>query len=330
VPPDGGKPVGYTRATTIAKTADDTTALTAWKSRMVAVGLSERPDLYATISDITDNKTELNRLCEKAAEAGGATIRRDLGTHIHAMVEKSFTDPDYTPPPAHTNDINAVHRTVKDHGYTVNADMCERICVDDRHRIAGTFDMMISDRDGQNYIADLKTGSSVKYSGLSFATQLTIYANADALYTQGVAADGSDDTREPMPPGNTDHAIIVHLQPGSGHCELHAVTLNPALIDMALQIRETRRNAAGFLTPLAINHERNRWIRSRIATIVETNREMIVGMWPADLPTPKQQPAPYNNPQIDRIVTICDLIETELQAPFGTKDPAAPRRRKQG
>jgi len=45
VPPNGGKPVAYTRATTIANSLDDASALTAWKMRMAAIGLTTRPDI---------------------------------------------------------------------------------------------------------------------------------------------------------------------------------------------------------------------------------------------------------------------------------------------
>ena len=62
LPPDGTKPVGYTRATTIAKTLDDTSSLMAWGERMTAIGLARRPDLLAQIDPDADTK-QLNQLC---------------------------------------------------------------------------------------------------------------------------------------------------------------------------------------------------------------------------------------------------------------------------
>ena len=211
VPPDGGKPVGYTRATTIAKTLDDTTALMSWGERMTAIGLARRPDILAQIDGNTDDTKTLNALCQKAKEAGGATIRRDLGTALHSILEKSWTEPDYTPPAAHVNDVKAVHSTLGAHGLTVVDGMNERIVVLDEYRIAGTFDLMLSDTHGNLYLADIKTGSTVKYGGLSFATQLSIYANADSLYTQGTEPDGSADIREPMPNVSQTVAYLIHV-----------------------------------------------------------------------------------------------------------------------
>lgn len=329
LPPGGSKPVGYTRATTIAKTADDTSALMKWGERMTAVGLAARPDLYALIDDVADDKTELNRLCEKAKEAGGATVRRDLGTQLHSFLHRSFIDAEYTPPAAYTDDIAAVHRALKDHGYTVDPEMCERTVVDDTHRIAGTFDLMLVARNGDRLIADIKTGSSVVYSGLSFATQLTIYANADALYTQGANPDGSNDVREPMPDVVKDHAIIIHVQPNSGVCDLHRLTLDVSLVTLALQIRETRKQSRTLINPLTLNHDRNRWIRHRIARLIEHDKMAVANAWPTDVLPPKRQPSPYTDPQIARIIPMCDALEAEWELPFGDSDPGAPKYRKQ-
>lgn len=323
LPPEGGKPVGYTRATTIAKTIDDTSSLMAWGERMTAIGLARRPDLYALIDDIADDKTELNRLCDKAKEAGGATVRRDLGTHLHSILERSFTDADYQPPAAHADDVAAVHATLAAHGYTVIPDMCERIVVDDTNRIAGTFDLMLRDTAGRNIIADIKTGSTVKYSGVSFATQLAIYANADALYTQGAAKDGSDDLREPMPQVAHDHAIIIHVQPGSGQCDLYELQLDVGLLSLAMAVREARKSK--LLRPIdttPADNPRDAWVRERVNTLINIDKMRVAECWPSDVLPPKRQPVPYTNPQIDQIADMCNRLEAEWELPFGDPDPA--------
>ena len=336
LPPDSSKPVGYTRATTIAKTIDDTSALTAWKSRMVAIGLAKRPDLYAVIDDTADDKTELNRLCEKAAEAGGATVRRDLGTHLHSILERSFTDPDYTPPAAYAGDVEAVHDTLTAHGYRVLPDMCERIVVNDSLKIAGTFDLMLIDAHNNLILADIKTGSSVKYSGVSFATQLSIYANADSLYTQGAAADGSEDEREPMPDVVKDHAVIIHVEPGSSQCELHRLTLDIALVDLAMTVRETRNRKdllTAIDTPTPGNDDdmtaaRDRWIRERITVIRDADAMRLANAWPASVLPPKRQPVPYTTDQIATLLPVIDALEADMEMPFPDRDPATPRKKR--
>jgi hypothetical protein len=109
--PEGGtKPIGYTRATTVAKALDDSGGLLSWGKRMVALGLGQRPDLVALVSTTADtDKKTLDDICERAAEAGGATIRRDLGTAVHGMLEKSWSDPTFVAPDPYGADVQAVH-----------------------------------------------------------------------------------------------------------------------------------------------------------------------------------------------------------------------------
>lgn len=327
VPPEGGKPVGYTRATTIAKTLDDTSALMSWGERMTALGLAQRPDLLAQVDDLRDDTKQLNRLCEKAKEAGGATVRRDLGTALHSILERSWTDPDYVPPASHVDDVTAVHRQLELAGLTPVEGMHERIVVNDQWRIAGTFDLLLRDNATQKLlIADIKTGSSVKYGSVGFAIQLCIYASADALYRQGAAADGSNDRREPMPQVAHDRAIIVHVQPGTGICELHELQLDVGLLSLAMAVREARKSK--LLRPLTTaditrDIDRDTWIRERISVIRDRHPQMLAQRWPSHIPPPKKQDV-YDNAQIEELIPVVDALEADLEIPFGATDPAKP------
>ena len=163
--PDGKKPEGYTRATTVAKALDDTSNLMAWGRRMTALGLAARPDLLALVqtTDNTDKKA-LDRLCESASEAGGATARRDLGTALHKMFEASCVTPGYQPPATYAADILAIHQALRAAGLQVVDECSELMVVIDRHKIAGMADLIVERiSDGQLFIADLKTGSSVEW-----------------------------------------------------------------------------------------------------------------------------------------------------------------------
>lgn len=324
VPPDGGKPVGYTRATTIAKTLDDTSALMSWAERMTAIGLAQRPDLLAQVDDLRNDNKALNRLCEKAKEAGGATVRRDLGTALHSILERSWTDPDYVPPAAHVDDVTAVHRQLELLGLSPVDGMNEQIVVNDTHKVAGTFDLLLHERaTGDLVIADIKTGSSVQYGAVGFAIQLAIYATADALYRQGAASDGSEDQRLPMPAVAQDRAIIIHVQPGSGVCQLHGLKLDLALLELAMTVRQSRNlkllhpiDAAAGVDLVA----EDRWIRQRIAAVRDTNPQMLATRWPAHIPPPKKIDQ-YDYDQIVALIPIIDALETDLELPFPANRP---------
>jgi hypothetical protein len=253
-PPDGGKPVGYTRATTPAKTLDDQHSLINWGKRMTAVGLATRPDLMALVAaaDPTD-KRELDKLCERASEAGGATARRDLGTALHSMVERKVADPTWQPPAIYADDVAAILGAIDDAGYDIVVEFSEQILVLDEYRVAGKCDFLLRHRvTGEHVVADLKTGSTVIYSGLAFAIQLSIYANADCMYVQGDAKDGSEDVRLPLPTVNRDRALILHAQPESGHCDIYSLDITAGFeaFKVALDVREWRSRSKTLLTPI--------------------------------------------------------------------------------
>jgi hypothetical protein len=252
LPLKGKKPVGYTRATTVAKALDDTSNLAAWGKRMTALGLAQRPDLLAMVqtTDAADKKA-LDRLCESASEAGGATARRDLGTALHKMFEQSCVTPGYKPPATYAADITAIHTTLREAGLQVVDECSELMVVIDKHQIAGMADLIVERiSDGELFIADLKTGSSVAYGALGWAIQLSIYANADNIYIQGAAVDGSEDLRAPMPTVNKAQAFIIHCEPESGSCDLHTLNIERGFqaLECAMEVREWRK-ARQLLVP---------------------------------------------------------------------------------
>jgi hypothetical protein len=257
VPPEGGKPVGYTRATTVAKALDDQANLLTWSNRMTALGLAQRPDLLALVQAADpDDRAELNKVCERAKEAGGATARRDLGTALHSMIERSHADPTFIVPEPYAGDVAAVKAAIDAAGYDVVVELSEAMVVLDRHRIAGTSDLTLRRRcDGVLRIADIKTGaaSSIAYGHLAWSIQLAIYAHADALYSQGAAPDGMEDVRLPM--RDVDHAtaLIVHVEPGSARCDLHVLDIaaGAEALELAVTVRDWRKRK-GLLVPMMI------------------------------------------------------------------------------
>ena len=318
VPPGGGKPVGYTRATTISKALDDTSSLMAWGERMTAIGMAQRPDLLAQVLDHVDDKTALNKLCERAKEQGGATVRRDLGTALHSILERAFTDPTYTPPPANAGDVAAVLQVIEAHGYRPVAGMHEQIVVSDARKVAGTFDLLL-EKNGVTYITDIKTGSNVTYGALGFGVQLGLYATADNIYVQGAAKDGSEDQRLPMPAVDQHQAIIIHVEPGSGQATLHLLHLDRTLIDLAMAVRAARAQK-DLIERLEPVETRNMWMRRRVQAAVDVNKQFVAANWPASIGTPKHA-AIWTDHEIDDLDTVMHRIEADLDIPWPDPDP---------
>lgn len=358
-----GKVDGKTRATTISGTFEDKSGLIDWKARTVVIGLATRPDLVAlaAVTDATDKRT-LNDIAERASDAGGATLRRDLGTAVHGFVAARIENPEAIVPAPYDADVAAILQAIDDHGFEVVPDLVERMVVHWRHGIAGTFDMILQDKaTGTLHIADLKTGSSL-LGAMGYAIQLAIYAQADVLYTQGPAADGSEDETEPMPVVSQELGFIIHCEPGTAKCEIHALdlTIGAAGLELAMQVREARKAkpltlhtapvivaeavakvTATFPGAELVTHVDDNWrawMTGRLQAIKDAGGiEHLAMLWPTGCPTiPSGEPITID--QGIEIANAASITEKEfglafpepLEVPAAVQtavQPAAPTRR---
>jgi len=232
--PDTGKTRGWTRATTVAKTLDDASNLTAWAKRMAALGVAMRPSLAAGIVAAKDDKRRLNELVEQAMEAAGGNEARELGTALHRILELVDTGHmavDDVPDPWRA-DVVAYRQALADLGLTVVPELCEAVMLNRPLEVAGTCDRILRDADGQLVVADIKTGGYVGW--LSFATQFAIYATSTHLW------DPATSTLTAAPEIRQDHALLLHIPAGSGTCAIEALSV-PAGMEAALMALEVRR-----------------------------------------------------------------------------------------
>jgi hypothetical protein len=239
VPLGGGKPIGYTRCTTYINCLSDRFALEQWKTRQTALGLATRPDLISLLHAKREDKREINNIVERAIEASGGTVARDIGTALHGMTE--LVDAGYaldTIPPDHRADIDAYLEATQDLKHT----HIETLTVLDSHQIAGTPDRISTLPTGQRVIFDLKTGSDIKYSIPEIAMQLAVYAHSQ-IYN----VDTHERTQH-----NADKTIgiIAHLPAGSAKCELIEVDLVAGweAVQLAKEVRQWR-NRKGLSKP---------------------------------------------------------------------------------
>lgn len=183
IPPEGGRAIPYTRASTLAKILDDTTQLTLWKQRKTAEGLIRRPDLITNLSGILANgdpdadrvtKTDLNQLCSQAIEAAGASRGATAGTGFHSLTEA--LDRGEKIPWVSAEDrarLNAYHTAT----LGLEAVDMETFVVCDELKTAGSFDRLWRLPDGRVVVGDLKTGKSEADYPLATTIQMAIYAH---------------------------------------------------------------------------------------------------------------------------------------------------------
>ena len=242
-PPDGGKAVPMTRATTVAKALDDTEGLQKWMKRQVAFGMAQRPDLVAAAAttEPTDKK-RLASIAEDAMSAAGSSAAATVGTALHRATE--LADLGLEVPEMFAERVGEYERTLAAAGMTVDPELVEAVLVLWQLQIAGTTDRIIG-HGGRNYVFDLKTGESVYPH--SFALQLAIYAMADHVY------DFRTETLRPMPEVDQDRAIICHLPAKGGPCTLHWIDISAGreALEHALWVR-TWRKRRDLLTPFDV------------------------------------------------------------------------------
>ena len=220
--PVSGREMGWTRATTFAKTISDTYTLNMWGRRMAIKGLTMREDLYtlAAATDLSDRDT-LNTIAEKAADAAGSKVGASLGTALHAFTEQHDRGVPVTAPAKYRPHVAAYVAALAEHGVEVVPAMVERIVICQKYAVAGTFDRIfrvVRDcevtlpgmdaftlRAGTFIIGDLKTGRDLSYGWGEIVVQLALYANADLMWNPEA------DAYEPMPELDTRVALVMHL-----------------------------------------------------------------------------------------------------------------------
>lgn len=219
IKPVGGatKATPYTRVSTLAKTLDDTTALTDWKCRQVAVGLDRRPDLRALVSADHGDRKQLNTVIKAALDAAGSDVAANVGTAIHSFAEAVDNGGHIDQvPPDYRAHVEAYRATLTAAGIMVVA--CERFVVHDELQAAGTYDRLLLLPDGRFVIGDIKTGVSAPNYALATAMQVAVYARSQHY-------DPDTFTRTPLPNVDTSIGVLIHLPQDEPKCELHALDL---------------------------------------------------------------------------------------------------------
>lgn len=229
VPPGGGKAVPYTRATTLAGAVEDQSNLIKWKSRMTLLGAAKQPHLALAALAAADNKFELNKLAEKAAEAAGSDVAAMTGTAMHSFTERiDRGQPIGDVPDLYRADVVAYQEATA----AMRRLHVEELVVCDEIRAAGTPDIIV-EFDGARYIADKKTGS-VDYPH-KMAAQLAIYAHSQHY-------DIATGQRTPLPGVDGRRGIIIHLPAGEGTAQLYWINIAAGwdAVQLGIKVREWR------------------------------------------------------------------------------------------
>jgi hypothetical protein len=218
--PVSGEQEGWVRATTMAATMAEQYGLSIWKQRQVVWGLSRRPDLLTLASTITgpEDKKALGEIVKEAHVAAGTDAKANRGTAIHKAIQASENGAHHLVPEELRPHVTKYFEAMKRERLRVIPEYVERTVIVRQYHVAGTFDNLILCPDGRIRVGDKKTGR-MDYSDVEFAVQMSLYANADAMFNYDTGR------YEPMPEIAKDYAILMHIDPETGHTEIQRVNI---------------------------------------------------------------------------------------------------------
>jgi hypothetical protein len=216
-PPGGGKAVGYTRVSTLAKVLDDKTALMRWKQRQTALGLGLRPDLASMAAACEGDNRKLDEVVEQAMTAAQSEKAANIGTTLHLLTEMIDKGGEPNNLHGHMDDLRAYQNAMA----PIEVLASEIFIVCDEVQAAGTFDRLVRLPDGRTMVADIKTGQHEPRYPHAATIQISIYAHGN-LYDPdkgrtGLLADLGVEQ---------DTGLLIHLPANQGRCELYLLDLS--------------------------------------------------------------------------------------------------------
>lgn len=231
-PPEGGKPIAYTRVSTLSKALDNKEGLMKWRQRMTAIGIGKRPDLAQMALACSDDKRKIDEVVEAAMSAAESNKAANVGTTLHAFTE--VIDAGGWPEQV-SHEIAADLTAYKNAMANIEIVAAEQFIVCDEVRAAGTFDRLVRLPDGRLVIADIKTGQDEPKYPQGVTIQTAIYAHGH-LYDR----DKGRLTHLPEVGVSTDVGLLIHMPAGQGRCDLYLLNLTDGwtLAKTAVMVRE--------------------------------------------------------------------------------------------
>lgn len=212
----------YRRTTKFIDVLQDEYKLKQWDRRMVAYGMSQRPDLVLAAASLPagelkapDVQPKLQKIADDAKEFARASAAATIGTSLHALTEQMDLGQTlgHVPDP-YGDDLKAYEQTTKDIEWVA----IESFRVHDDWKVAGTTDRL-GWYKGRLRAFDIKTGG-IYGNGMSQAMQL-------AMYARSTPYDIGTDTRTvDVSDVDLTVAYIIHLPAGQAHCELMPVDIS--------------------------------------------------------------------------------------------------------
>lgn len=310
--PSTGRPTGFSRATTIASTLEETYNLNRWKRRQAvkaifkALAATDIPAPQAAAADAfdvaggidmtqalrdaqeafrTENDKALDNAVDWLDNLTGGRDAAELGEAVHAWLEAVDAG---TVLPAQVPEqfqpyVKAYRDVLRRHGLVAMAQYVERIVLNDQgeETVVGTIDRIyLVVTTGALVLGDVKTSKTLEYSWLAYAVQFAVYGYATKMF----AADGSG--WEPMPELDLSACYCLHVpsdQPERAACITFDLFWGGTTMVASLEARRLRKAAAKavpFVHEIPVpSKEALRYVEARDALLDITDAAALGDIW---------------------------------------------------
>lgn len=317
--PTTGRPTGFSRATTIAKTLEETYNLSRWSRRQAVkaiIAAVQSKDDWAdrtgsgvgfdvagddrtpvgVLGDVVNAiEAEDDRALDKAVDlldniTGGADAR-ELGEAVHAWLEAVDTQ---TVLPAQVPEqfqpyVVAYRAVLAKHGLVAVAVYVERIVLNDQgeETVVGTIDRIYRVvTTGALVLGDVKTSKTLEYGWLPYAVQFAVYGYATKMFRADGDASQGQHGWEPMPNLDLSACYCLHVpsnQPERAACVTFDLYWGGETMIASIDARRRRKEAA---KKVASVHEipvpskaALRYVAARDTVLDITSAEDLPGVW---------------------------------------------------
>jgi hypothetical protein len=214
----------YARASTIANALDDQHNLINWAARMAVVGMATSPDLIAAAATTAaDDKKALDQIADAARERAKSRAGATIGTAIHTATEMLDLGENISILPIEIRQAAHAYKALIEAAHLTPL-AAECFVVNHELQTAGTFDRLLQ---GPNrvVVGDVKTGGNpdaVKYSALSWAIQIAVYANAQPWHPEHGVVTWAD---LGLPEPSLTHGLVIHVVQDTADAHLYSIDL---------------------------------------------------------------------------------------------------------
>ncbi|MCP4964692.1 MAG: hypothetical protein GY926_05610 [bacterium] len=224
------KPRSYTRATTVAKTLEDTYKLNRWSQRMVAYGMGLREDLrdLAMGHNPDDSRQVFENIVDEASTAAETARAANKGTALHRFFEMADQGEALSTFPRHVQPhIKRYKQGMATKPFEIVHEHTEQVIALDDYKVAGMVDRffqltepiqvclqtgkVINLSQGDRIVGDIKTGRTLEWGWLSMTVQAAVYANHSATWNVDHGHPQGGTRGERVSGLRRDVALLIHV-----------------------------------------------------------------------------------------------------------------------